>query len=227
MKIKKQSGFGLGPLIIGVAIITVIIIGWYFISAKDSNQFQVETGVEVNNERAIEVATSSESSTGKELKNTIEHASSDNGAKEKEGVKKAQGEKNSIDSNKIIDVKGVVLAGEKSPLINFNQVDYEKARSSQKLIILYFYANWCPVCKNEVASALYPAFNELTTDQVIGFQVNYNDNQTDTMEKDLAREFGVAYQHTKVFLKRNQRVLKSPESWTKEKYLEEITKHLQ
>jgi thiol-disulfide isomerase/thioredoxin len=119
---------------------------------------------------------------------------------------------------------GQVLAGESSPLLDFNQADYDKALKSDKIVVLYFYANWCPTCKIEVKNGLYPAFNELNDESVIGFRVNYNDNQTDSSEKGLAKEFGVAYQHTKVFVKNGERILKSPESWSREKYLSEINK---
>jgi len=122
---------------------------------------------------------------------------------------------------------GAFLAGSASPLLDFSKEDYEKAKQSDKLIVLYFYANWCPICKAETTDALYPAFNELTDEQVIGFRVNYNDSDTDDDEKMLAREFGVGYQHTKVFLRSGKRILKSPESWSKERYLSELKRTLQ
>ena len=71
---------------------------------------------------------------------------------------------------------------------------------------------------------MYPAFNEFTDKGVVGFRVNYNDDETDADEKNLAREFGVAYQHTKVLVKDGQRVLKSQETWTKARYLDELNK---
>src|SRR3989344_2110940 len=101
-----------------------------------------------------------------------------------------------MEGESIMKYSGSVIAGSKSLLLDFNKSDYETALKTNKLIVLYFYANWCPICKAEVANSLYPAFNELTTDKVVGFRVNYNDNQTDNDEKNLAREFGVAYQHT-------------------------------
>lgn len=122
--------------------------------------------------------------------------------------------------------QGKILAGNTSPLLEFNQTDYTKARESGKLVILYFYANWCPECRAEFPE-MQDAFNTLSTSQVIGFRVNYNDNETDDAERDLAREFGVAYQHTKVFIKNGERVLKAPDSWGQERYLEEILKVLQ
>lgn len=121
---------------------------------------------------------------------------------------------------------GTVLAGKSAPLIDFNKSDYDAALKSGKLVVLYFYANWCPICKKELPNAVYPAFNALTTDKVIGFRVNYNDDETDDNEKSLARQFGVAYQHTKVFVKNGKRILKAPDAWSKDKYLSEIAKAL-
>lgn len=118
--------------------------------------------------------------------------------------------------------EGEILAGSSAPLLDFKKADYDEALNSSKLVALYFYANWCPTCKAEIKDALLPGFNELSTDNVIGFRVNYNDNDTDEYEKALAQEFGVAYQHTKVFVKNGERVLKSPETWDKDRYLSEI-----
>lgn len=121
--------------------------------------------------------------------------------------------------------QGTALAGSQSPLLDFNKADYDKALTSGKLVVLYFYASWCPICKAEVANALYPAFNELENSNIIGFRVNYNDSDTDKNEEALARQFGVGYQHTKVFLKNGERVLKAPDSWSKARYLSEIAAH--
>jgi thiol-disulfide isomerase/thioredoxin len=121
---------------------------------------------------------------------------------------------------------GTVLAGTTAPLLDFTSQDFELAKQSDKLIVLYFYANWCPICRAEFP-LMEAAFNELANDQVVGFRVNYNDNETDEAEKALAREHGVAYQHTKVFVHNGQRVLKSPETWDKSRYLSEINAALQ
>ncbi len=120
---------------------------------------------------------------------------------------------------------GEILAGRSSLLLDFNKKDYDAAIRSSKLVVLYFYANWCPICRLEFP-LMKDAFNELSGDSVIGFRVNYNDSGTDEDEIGLAREFGVAYQHTKVFLKDGRRILKSPESWSKARYLEEINKFI-
>ena len=126
--------------------------------------------------------------------------------------------------------QGKVLAGDLPYVFDFVKSDYDQALKSDNLIVLYFYANWCPICREEIPK-FYEAFNEMSKDsnkyvKVIGFRVNYNDSDTDDDEKTLAREYGIAYQHTKVFIKNGQRVLKSPESWDKDRYLSEINKAL-
>ena len=121
---------------------------------------------------------------------------------------------------------GTVLAGSSAPLLDFNRADYDTALASRNVLFLYFYATWCPICIAEVPS-LYGAFNSLTTDQVVGFRVNFNDSDTDDEETALAREHGVAYQHTKVAIKGGMRVLKSPETWNQQRYRDEIAALLQ
>ncbi len=127
----------------------------------------------------------------------------------------------------MMEYSGKLLAGSKAkaPLYDFVKADYDKAVASDKLVVLYFYADWCPICKAEVPK-LYEAFNELDTDRAIGFRVNYNDCCDDADEQALARRFGVGYQHTKVLVKNGERVLKAPDTWTKEKYLSEIKRLL-
>ena len=118
---------------------------------------------------------------------------------------------------------GTILAGTTSKVLDFNQNDYDAVLASDKTILLYYYANWCPICKREVLE-MYAAFSELDDGNVVAFRVNYKDSDTDDYEEELAREYGVSYQHTKVILKNGEQVLKSPDSWDKERYLEEISR---
>lgn len=108
----------------------------------------------------------------------------------------------------------------------FNQADYEKAKNEGKVIFLNFYANWCPICRAEEPD-LKAGFDNLKTDKIAGFRVNYNDSDTDSAEKALAKEFGITYQHTKVVLKKGEKVL-GPliEQWDSETLVKELNKFL-
>lgn len=156
-----------------------------------------------------------------------EESTMENGGMAQEEGEAMMDEKNdaTMETGEIMTVyKGKKIAGDKTVVLEFNKADYEVAIASDKLVVLYFYANWCPVCKEETANAFYPAFNELTTDMVIGFRVNYKDSDTDSDEKALAVEYGIPYQHTKVFVKNGKQILKAPDGWNKARYLSEIEK---
>jgi thiol-disulfide isomerase/thioredoxin len=127
---------------------------------------------------------------------------------------------------------GPLLAGTAEvPLLEFNVKDYELANNSGKLIILYFYAEWCPLCRAEFprmqsAFDVLPRISAVKVENVVGFRVNYKDGSTEAAEISLAKELGVAYQHTKVFLKSGERILKAPDTWEVERYVKEITSAL-
>src|SRR3989338_1907559 len=119
---------------------------------------------------------------------------------------------------------GKILAGtEQTPYREFNQADYELALKENKDIMLYFYASWCPLCVSEQQET-FAAFNELNEPNLVGFRVNYRDSDTDDNEEALAKEFGIPYQHTKVILKDGKMILKAPDSWNKQRYLDELAK---
>lgn len=120
---------------------------------------------------------------------------------------------------------GTRIAGNASPLLEFSVHDYTEAVSSDRLVVVYFYADWCPVCKSEFPE-MKNAFDQLTTDRVVGFRVHYNDGSTDEYARELASQLGIPYQHTKVIMRKGQLLLKSPESWTKDRYLLEIGSRL-
>ncbi len=122
--------------------------------------------------------------------------------------------------------QGRVIAGVSAPFIEFNKADYEAAKKADKVIVLDFYANWCPICRAE-APDIQAGFNSLTTDNVVGFRVNYKDDETDADEVALAKQYGINYQHTKVILKDGKQVLKTGEIWNKETLIKEITKATQ
>lgn len=114
--------------------------------------------------------------------------------------------------------KSYILAGKTTPYIEFNKLDYEKAVSSGKIIFLEFYANWCPICRAQEPK-LFEGFDALTDEKVIGFRVNYNDDETNELEKQLAKDFGVTYQHTHVILRDGKVVSKTNDDLDKESFV--------
>lgn len=117
---------------------------------------------------------------------------------------------------------GAYLSSGNSPVIDFNQSDYSAALAANKTVVLYFYANWCPICRVEIAR-FYSAMEEINNPQIVGFRVNYKDSDTDDTEVDLARQFGIAYQHTKIIIKNGSQVLKAPQSWSHSEYINNIS----
>ncbi len=132
--------------------------------------------------------------------------------KEKE-VAMMKDQEGSKDDKMKVGYKGKVLAGKSAHYLEFNQEDYETAQKEGKIIFLDFYANWCPICRAE-APEIAQGFNDLTTDKVIGFRVNFKDSDTEAGEKKLAEKFEIPYQHYKVILKSGKVVLKTGAQWT-------------
>ncbi len=203
---KKQKGFALIEILIAIGLLALLAGGGYY-ALRGKNGSATEM---MEEKEMME----------KEAKDAMEAMEA---AMEKKNGMMEEGS-GMMEKNEITAYAGEVLAGNSAtPLLDFVKSDYDAALGTEKLIVLYFYANWCPICKREVRDALYPAFQELAQPNVIGFRVNFNDDETDADEKALAREFGVAYQHTKVFVKNDRRILKSPEGWEKNRYLTEIS----
>ncbi|MBI3341572.1 thioredoxin family protein [Candidatus Curtissbacteria bacterium] len=120
---------------------------------------------------------------------------------------------------------GKILAGTTAPFIIFNLPDYEQALKDNKIIILDFFANWCPECREE-APKLHAGFDALNTDKVVGFRINYNDTDTTKDGKDMAGKYGITFQHTKVILKNGKELSRDVNLWGKDTFLAEVNKAL-
>ena len=91
---------------------------------------------------------------------------------------------------------------------NSNYVEYSRSvleNTNDKKRLLFFYASWCPICR-PVDSALRNNAN-LVPEGIKVIRVNYNDPDTDQEEKDLAKKYGVTYQHTFVQIDKNGNAL--------------------
>ena len=117
-----------------------------------------------------------------------------------------------------------ILAGTKSKYYRFDKSLYEKSLQEGKIVFLDFHANWCPICKAEQPN-IFAAFNELNNENNVGYEVHYNDDETNSDDNEMAKKFGITYQHTKVFLDKNGKVaLKSLDVFSKDKIINEISK---
>lgn len=116
------------------------------------------------------------------------------------------------------------FAGTTSPYYRFDKAHFENSLQQGKIIFLDFHADWCPICQKEKPEIL-AAFNELNNENVVGYQVHYNDKQTTEDDKEMAKKYGITYQHTKVIIGKDGKVaLKSLEVFSKEKVINEINK---
>jgi thiol-disulfide isomerase/thioredoxin len=222
---KNRSGFT--PLIVIAIVALVAVLGgfaYYSTTLPSSQSGRSPVADEDKIDAMLEKDDGAVMEEKKEGDTMMEEDKKDEGAM----VDKNEGDvmvEKKEEGQAMVKFSGQVLAGTSSPLLAYNKTDFDVAVASGKLVVLYFYANWCPICLAEFPK-MEDAFDQISGDGVVGFRVNYNDNETDADEKALARTHGVAYQHTKVFLKNGQRVLKSPETWDTSRYLVEINAQL-
>ncbi len=76
--------------------------------------------------------------------------------------------------------------------VTYNKSNFDNVASNRR--VLFFYASWCPTCKPADAD-LTENVSKIPSDVTV-IRVNYNDPETDQEEKDLAKKYGITYQHT-------------------------------
>ena len=114
-----------------------------------------------------------------------------------------------ITANKTVSPPTISKSGQNNELINselasnsYNEYSSSILQSSiNNRRVLFFYANWCPTCKP--ADQNFKANLDKIPEDVTVIRVNYNDTDTDQAEKDLAKKYGITYQHTFVQIDEN------------------------
>lgn len=98
-----------------------------------------------------------------------------------------------IDSDSKMSAENITQ-GEKleSRYVEYSNIVLENTSSTRR--ILFFYASWCPTCRPTDANL--KANEDKIPEDVTVIRVNYNDPETDQGEKDLAKKYGITYQHT-------------------------------
>ncbi len=209
-----QRGMSSG-LIIGIVVVLLLLGGgWYYMNSSQSTDTSSDDAMMEEDKDGVMLEGGLEVKADAMMEG--DHEGDDAMMMKSEDEAAMKGE---------TSFRSAVIAGSSSPLLEFDQRDYEAALDSDRVVVLYFYANWCPLCRAEFMDTK-AAFNALTDDSVIGFRVHFNDGDVTPEMTALAREFGVAYQHTKVFIKNGERVLKSPETWSQERYLTEFKNYV-
>ena len=128
------------------------------------------------------------------------------------------------------NAQGSEIGGEDASTMNsgaqyarFDSVKYDQALADGKIVLLDFYANWCPICRSE-NPGIIAGLKQVSGDDAAGFQVHYNDDETTEEDKELAKKFGITLQHTKVIVKDGELISKSLEIWSKDKTIEELNR---
>lgn len=178
---ERSSSTNKGVLIAGIIILVVIGGGWYIVN----QQFQKAEQAKMAQEKAAMKAKESfdnaqDKDAAMKEKAAMEKDKAIDGGKDEAAMKKKEDDK--------------MMADKKS---TSRYVEYSKAALDQAATnrrVLYFYANWCPICKP--ADADFKANSSKIPTDVTVIRVNYNDSDTDQEEKDLAKKYGIIYQHT-------------------------------
>lgn len=139
-------------------------------------------------------------------------------------------EKESVEKSSMMDdsmedkmMEPELLGGSVSKYYQWDKAMFDQSVAEGKTVFLEFYASWCPVCQQQHPE-LVAGFNELNDANVVGFRIPYKDDMTTDEHTALAKQYGIAYQHTHVVVKDGKIVLKNPKQWSKDDFLTEMRK---
>jgi hypothetical protein len=136
-KNSSQKGF-VTPMIIAIATVVLVLGGIVYYSNK-SNEAEKMSGDKAMMEK--KAMAEKEAMEQKEKDVMMEK-------KDSEMMKKDDGVMMDKEET-MMKYSGAVLAGKSAPLLDFTKADYDAAIKTDRLVVLYFYANWCPICRAE------------------------------------------------------------------------------
>jgi len=111
-----------------------------------------------------------------------------------------------------------------SNYFRYDKAHFEKSRAEGKVIFLDYHANWCPICARENPKIL-AAFNQLDNENIVGYQVHFNDGETNKDDIQSAKDNGITNQYTKVIIDKNGiTVLKTLEILDTNRIINELNK---
>lgn len=117
------------------------------------------------------------------------------------------------DADEVAKAEGAMMQKEEPTMADTDEIMMKKEEkyvpfspemltsSANTRRVLFFYANWCPTCKPADAS-FTKNMSQIPADVTL-IRVNYDDTETDQAEKELAKKYGVTYQHTFVQIDAN------------------------
>jgi hypothetical protein len=126
-----------------------------------------------------------------------------------------------VEPEVVTGYSGKWLAGKTTYYIEYTDYAYATAIRENKLILLNFYNYKNAACVKDDAEAL-KAFTSMNYDDVIGFRVDFGNENVDVEEKNIALKHGIAVDNTKVIVRDGKRVFKEVVSWSKDDYVTEI-----
>jgi thiol-disulfide isomerase/thioredoxin len=130
-----------------------------------------------------------------------------------------------IESSSGFIPEGQILGGSSPYYIEFNEADFNAALESQELVILNYYANWCPSCKTEDSEIREVFSEENLSDTVTIFRTSFRDSDTSEIEAATAKEYGIVSQGTKITFINGEFVEKNTGHYTKDQYIELLSKY--
>ena len=98
-------------------------------------------------------------------------------------------EKNNASDEKADDT---ITTANSSRYVEYSETALEKNRDKRR--VLFFYASWCPTCR--IADPDLKENTHKLPEGLVVLRINYNDPDTDQEEKELAKKYGITYQHT-------------------------------